>query len=121
MGGVDRLQKGRFIAIEGHGGSKRNGHCRVPYDKRAMAKHDTIMPTFYPWSALKCTGAGFMKWTSSFPSPVRAAYIAALRDPDTVHAICDEYRAAATLDLAQDTKDQRAGRRIVCPVLVLWR
>src|SRR4029453_18930615 len=64
MGGVDRLQKGRFIAIEGHGGSKRNGHCRVPYDKRAMAKHDTIMPTFYPWSALKCTGAGFMKWTS---------------------------------------------------------
>jgi haloacetate dehalogenase len=57
---------------------------------------------------------------ASFPSPVRAAYIAALRDPDTVHAICDEYRAAATLDLAQDTKDQRAGRRIVCPVLVLW-
>jgi haloacetate dehalogenase len=57
---------------------------------------------------------------ASFPSPVRAAYIAALRDPDTVHAICDEYRAAATLDLAQDTKDQRAGRRIVRPVLVLW-
>lgn len=57
---------------------------------------------------------------TSFPPPVRAAYIAALRDPDTVHAICEEYRAAATLDWAQDTEEQRAGRRIACPVLALW-
>jgi haloacetate dehalogenase len=57
---------------------------------------------------------------TSFPPLVRAAYIAALRDPDTVHAICEEYRAAATIDVAQDIEDQRAHRRIVCPVLVLW-
>jgi haloacetate dehalogenase len=57
---------------------------------------------------------------ASFPPQVRAAYIAALRDPDTVHAICEEYRAAATLDCAQDTEDQRAGRRIACPALALW-
>src|SRR5262245_36999466 len=56
---------------------------------------------------------------TSFPPEVRAAYIAALRDPDTVHAICEEYRAAATIDLARDTEDQCAGRRIACPVLVL--
>src|SRR5262245_5353869 len=31
---------------------------------------------------------------ASFPPKVRTAYIAALRDPDTVHAICEEYRAA---------------------------
>src|SRR5438552_3606175 len=29
---------------------------------------------------------------ASFPSPVRAAYIEALRDPEAVHAICEEYR-----------------------------
>jgi haloacetate dehalogenase len=57
---------------------------------------------------------------ASFPPQVRAAYIEALRDPDTVHAICEEYRAAATIDVAQDTEDQRAGRRISCPVLALW-
>jgi haloacetate dehalogenase len=56
----------------------------------------------------------------SFPPPVRAAYIEALRDPDTVHAICEEYRAAATIDFARDTEDRDAGRRIACPVLVLW-
>jgi haloacetate dehalogenase len=57
---------------------------------------------------------------TSFPPKVRTAYIAALRDPDTVHAICEEYRAAATIDFARDTKDRDAGRRIRCPVLVLW-
>jgi haloacetate dehalogenase len=57
---------------------------------------------------------------ASFPPQVRAAYIEALRDPDTVHAICEEYRAAATIDVAKDTEDQRVGRRIACPALALW-
>ncbi|MFL5618014.1 MAG: alpha/beta fold hydrolase [Gemmatimonadaceae bacterium] len=57
---------------------------------------------------------------SSFPSAIRAAYTNALRDPAAVHAICEEYRAAATLDVAHDAADRDAGRRIVCPTLVLW-
>jgi haloacetate dehalogenase len=57
---------------------------------------------------------------ASFSSHVRDAYVAALRNPESVHAICEEYRAAATLDRAQDDADQRAGRRIACPVLALW-
>jgi haloacetate dehalogenase len=35
-------------------------------------------------------------------------------------AICEEYRAAATLDHEHDAEDRRAGRRIKCPMLVLW-
>ncbi|HKH90256.1 MAG TPA: alpha/beta hydrolase [Gemmatimonadaceae bacterium] len=57
---------------------------------------------------------------SSFPPAIRSAYVAALRDPATVHAICEEYRAAATLDVAHDAADRDAGRRITCPTLVLW-
>jgi len=57
---------------------------------------------------------------SGFPADVRAAYIAALSDADAVHAICEEYRAAATIDLARDEEDRRAGRRIACRTLVLW-
>jgi haloacetate dehalogenase len=56
----------------------------------------------------------------AFDPEVRAAYIDALRDPAHVHAICEEYRAAATLDHEHDAEDRRAGRRIACPVLVLW-
>jgi haloacetate dehalogenase len=55
-----------------------------------------------------------------FPAEARAAYIAALRDRETVHAICEEYRAAATIDFARDETDRQAGRKIRCPVLALW-
>jgi haloacetate dehalogenase len=55
-----------------------------------------------------------------FPPEVRAAYVDALRDPGHVHAICEEYRAAATVDRAHDAADLVAGRRIRCPLLALW-
>ena len=54
-----------------------------------------------------------------FPDTVREAYVAAFTDPATIHAICEEYRAAATLDVADDEAD-RGQRRIDCPTLVLW-
>ena len=56
----------------------------------------------------------------AFGDAVRGAYVATLRDPAHVHAICEEYRAAATLDPTHDAQDRAAGRRIGCPVLVLW-
>ncbi len=55
-----------------------------------------------------------------FGPEIRAAYVEALRDPAHVHAICEEYRAAATLDRAHDQADRTKGRRIACPVLALW-
>lgn len=55
----------------------------------------------------------------AFPAEVRAEYIAKFSDPDTVHAICEEYRAAATLDHQHDEAD-RGRRRIACPLLALW-
>jgi haloacetate dehalogenase len=58
--------------------------------------------------------------SSTFPAEVRAAYVAALQDSAHIHAICEEYRAAATLDREHDRADAAAGRRIVCPVLALW-
>ena len=56
----------------------------------------------------------------SFPAWLRQAYIDALSDPAHVHAICEDYRAAATIDRAYDQADRDAGRRIACPLLVLW-
>jgi haloacetate dehalogenase len=57
---------------------------------------------------------------TAFGPDIRAAYVEALRDPAHVHAICEDYRAAATLDRAHDEEDRRAGRSIACPVLALW-
>ena len=55
-----------------------------------------------------------------FPPEVRAAYVQALRDAPHAHAICEEYRAAATIDREHDRTDRLGGRRIVCPLLALW-
>jgi haloacetate dehalogenase len=44
----------------------------------------------------------------------------ALHDPRTVHAMCEDYRAGLGVDRAADDADRVAGRRIACPVMVLW-
>jgi haloacetate dehalogenase len=49
-----------------------------------------------------------------------AAYRRALDDPAAVEAMCEDYRAGATVDVEHDDADREAGRRIACPVLVLW-
>jgi haloacetate dehalogenase len=47
-------------------------------------------------------------------------YVRCMRNPACVHAMCEDYRAAATIDLAHDRADRAAGRNIACPVRVLW-
>ncbi|EHM02267.1 putative haloacetate dehalogenase H-1 [Acetobacteraceae bacterium AT-5844] len=55
-----------------------------------------------------------------FHEEARADYVAALREPGTVAAICEDYRAAATIDLVHDRASREAGEKIGCPLLVLW-
>jgi haloacetate dehalogenase len=55
-----------------------------------------------------------------FRADIRAAYIEALSDPAHIHAICEEYRAAASIDDKHDRDDREAGREIECPLFVLW-
>ena len=55
----------------------------------------------------------------AFPPEVRGEYIDKFSHPDTVHAICEEFRASPTLDYQQDEAD-RGNRKISCPVLFLW-
>lgn len=43
-----------------------------------------------------------------------------MRDPAVVHALCEDYRAGATVDHELDEADLAAGRRIDCSVLALW-
>ena len=45
-----------------------------------------------------------------------AEYIQFFSDPNTIHTTCEDYRAAATIDLEHDTADEQ----IACPVLALW-
>jgi haloacetate dehalogenase len=52
------------------------------------------------------------------PEWVKDDYRRCWRNPATIHAICEDYRAGATIDLAHDRAD--LGRKVQCPTLVLW-
>ncbi len=53
-----------------------------------------------------------------FSRAAQREYVRCFRDPRTIHATCEDYRAAASIDLVHDQKDLR--RKIKMPVLVLW-
>jgi haloacetate dehalogenase len=56
----------------------------------------------------------------SFASEAVEEYVRCFQDPDVIRASCEDYRAAASIDLEHDEVDAAAGRRVECPLLVLW-
>ncbi len=53
-----------------------------------------------------------------FDSNVVGEYVRCFSDKEAIRASCDDYRAAATIDLEHDAQDDH--RRVRCPLLVLW-
>ncbi|MDH5749637.1 MAG: alpha/beta hydrolase [Rhodospirillales bacterium] len=49
-----------------------------------------------------------------------ADYLAAVRDPEVIGGICEDYRAGATIDLEHDRKSREDGEKVRCPLLALW-
>ena len=49
-----------------------------------------------------------------------AEYVRCFSKADAIHASCEDYRAAATIDLVHDRADRASGRKVACPLLVLW-
>lgn len=71
-------------------------------------------PDYYLESKLRAWSAG----DDVYPPEAMAEYQRCFRDPATIHATCEDYRAGASIDLADDRAD--ADKRIECPLLVLW-
>ena len=47
-----------------------------------------------------------------------AEYLRCFKDPATIHATCEDYRAGATIDIEHSNED--GAKKVVCPLLVLW-
>lgn len=47
-------------------------------------------------------------------------YLSAIKNPETVSGICEDYRAAASIDLEHDRQSRADGTKISCPTMVLW-
>ncbi len=85
-----------------------------PYDfpERLMSAE----PDFFIEKKLAKTAQGL----SFFDPRALSEYKRYFRNPATVHAMCEDYRATHGVDLDMDTKDFAVGRKIECPVLLLW-
>lgn len=70
--------------------------------------------TYVRFQLQQHAGEGF-----TFPPESLADYLGSLRDPAAVHAMCEDYRAAWTIDRRLDEED-RGKKKILAPVLVLW-
>ena len=65
-------------------------------------------------------GMGLGAADGRYPDEVMAVYRRALDAPGAVEAVCEDYRAGATVDVEHDEADREAGRRITCPLQVIW-
>lgn len=70
-------------------------------------------PDFYLSKKLKFLADG-----SAITDAAMAEYLRCFRDPATIHASCEDYRAAAGIDLEHDRADRNAPLDI--PILALW-
>jgi haloacetate dehalogenase len=57
---------------------------------------------------------------ATFDVEAMSEYVRCFSDPETIRASCEDYRAAASVDLDHDAADAAEGRRINRPLLALW-
>ncbi len=82
-------------------------------------------PPGFPERLIACDPIGFLRqklggWGSglaAFDPAALAEYKRCFRDPATIHATCEDYRAAASIDLEHHAADTHL---IECPLLALW-
>jgi haloacetate dehalogenase len=70
-----------------------------------------------PFYILKRLGRG-KSGLKYFDKRAIAEYVRVFKDPRTIHATCEDYRAAATIDLVHDKQDR--GKKLRMPLLALW-
>lgn len=58
--------------------------------------------------------------TGIFSAENWAEYLRGASNPQSMHAMCEDYRAAATIDLVHDRVDRQSGKRLEMPLRVLW-
>ncbi|HML44622.1 MAG TPA: alpha/beta hydrolase [Hyphomicrobium zavarzinii] len=69
---------------------------------------------------IRHTLASWCRTDGAFDEPVLRHYVESFFDPMAIHAACEDYRAAATIDLVHDAESDAAGVKLTMPLLALW-
>ena len=73
-------------------------------------------PGFYLRSVMSRGDQGL----DTFAPAALAEYLRCAKLPDAIHAMCEDYRAAAGIDLEHDRETRAAGGKVKCPLRVFW-
>ncbi len=73
-----------------------------------------------PAAYLRDVMGGRSAGLAPFDPRAMAEYVRCLSQPGAAHSLCEDYRAAAGIDLEHDRADRDAGRRLGMPLMVLW-
>lgn len=83
-------------------------------------------PTPLPETLINQNPEWFWRWHTNrvprdfFIQTAVEDYLRCFRNPETVRAICEDYRAGISIDCEHDLIDQQNNHKIGCPVLALW-
>jgi haloacetate dehalogenase len=93
------------------------GHVTIDFVQAYFHWFNYLRPAPGPENELKAQNeAAYAKATD----PVQKQFLKYMTDYGTVHAMCEDYRASASIDLTQDNADQKAGKKIKCPLHTVW-
>ena len=70
-----------------------------------------------PENELLARNQAFLAHTTN---DIQREYLRTSATPENIHAMCEDYRASASIDLGYDAEDIQAGKKIQCPLLTLW-
>jgi haloacetate dehalogenase len=89
-------------------------HCNLTFVQTYYNWFEKMRPAPLPENDLKIA---YEAQKARATSEIQLEYLRTTTDPATIHAICEDYRAAASIDLEHDEAD--LGKKIPCPLLVL--
>jgi haloacetate dehalogenase len=90
-------------------------HVTLPFVQAYYHWFSYLRPSPTPENELK---EAIERQAAKMTSEVALEYLRVRRDPAGIHAMCEDYRAGASIDLEHDRADLE--KRIACPVLALW-
>jgi haloacetate dehalogenase len=90
-------------------------HVTLPFVQAYYHWFSYLRPSPTPENELK---ENIERQASRMTSDVELEYLRVRRDTANIHAMCEDYRAGASIDLEHDRVDLE--KKIACPVLALW-
>jgi haloacetate dehalogenase len=92
-------------------------HVTIDFVQAYFHWFNYLRPAPGPENELKATNDAMLARATD---DVQREYLRNNTNPLTIHAMCEDYRASASIDLQIDEADIQAGKKIQCPLLTLW-